>query len=264
MPLELWWLISMKADIPLFVDPLHMKEEIWKAKGKGQLSVHFNGSDETDEVILRTVISSNQLSVYGALSEMCEELAWGISFRSKGTGKPVAPHNLETMVMPLELSTTDRISQTDVRVQGNMLREYEQKFANLTEHLHLTKLCSNAGLAKTVENVKYFTTHDDTELDRLKGSCWEYTLSRSDQSSQVKRWIRGNTKISPLLDAIDCYHLGLCGVEIMIEIESFFDDKTCSWVRIVNGINKYVTEMSEETHVESIREKSVGETVTEQ
>ena len=41
-------------------------------------------------------------------------------------------------------------------------------------------------------------------------------------------------------------------------IESLFGDKTCSWSRIVNGINKYMTEMSEETHVESIGEKSTG------
>ena len=61
-----------------------------KNKGQGNLSIHFNGSDETVEVILRTVISVNQLSVYGAVAEMCEELAWEISKCSNGTGKPVA------------------------------------------------------------------------------------------------------------------------------------------------------------------------------
>ena len=44
-------------------------------------------------------------------------------------------------------------------------------------------------------------------------------------------------------------------------IESLFGDKTRSWVRIVNGINKYVTEMSDETHVESIGERSTGKLV---
>ena len=39
-------------------------------------------------------------------------------------------------------------------------------------------------------------------------------------------------------------------------IESPFGDKTCSQVKIVNGISKYVTEMSEETPVESIGQKS--------
>ena len=42
-----------------------------KSKGKGKLSVHFSGSDETVEVILRTVISVNQLRVCGAVADMC-------------------------------------------------------------------------------------------------------------------------------------------------------------------------------------------------
>ena len=43
-------------------------------------------------------------------------------------------------------------------------------------------------------------------------------------------------------------------------IESLFGDKTCSWVRIVN-FNKSLTEMSEETHVESVGERSTGKLV---
>ena len=106
---------------------------------------------------------------------------------SKGTGKRVAPDNLETMVIPSEVSTTDQISPTNARVQGNLLREYEPKFANLPVHLDLPNLCSNAGLANTIEKGQYFTTLDDTELDRPKASCREYTLPRCDQSSKVKR-----------------------------------------------------------------------------
>ena len=51
-----------------------------------------------------------------------------------------------------------------------------------------------------------------------------------------------------------CCHQGRYGVEIIIE--SPFGDKACSWVRIVNGINKYVTERSEEIPVASVGEKS--------
>ena len=79
--------------------------------------------------------------------------------------------------MPTELSTTNQTSPTDERVQGDLLRHYEHKFANLP---------SKAGLANTVEKGQYFTTLDDAELDKLKGSCREGTLPRSDKSSQVK------------------------------------------------------------------------------
>ena len=46
---------------------------------------------------------------------MCEGLAWEISKCSEGTGRPVAPNDSETWVMPPDVSTTDRISPTDER-----------------------------------------------------------------------------------------------------------------------------------------------------
>ena len=126
------------------------------------------------------------------------------------------------MVMPTELSTTNQPPPTDERVQGDLLLDYEQKFANVPAHLKLTKLCSNAGLANTVEKGQHFTTLGDTELDKLKGSCREYTLPRSDKLSQVKGWIRGNTKIGPVLDVAVSYHQGCYGVEMIIN--SLFGD----------------------------------------
>ena len=164
-----------------------------------------------------------------------------------------------TMAMPTELSTTNQTPPTDARVQGNLQRECEHNCADLPVHAKLTKLCSNAGLAKTVERGQHFTTIDDTELNRLIRSSRELTLLGRDQSSQVKRWIRGNTKIGPVLDVMVCYHQGRNGVEIMIE--SLSGEKTSSWVRNVNGINKNVMEMSEETHVERIGEKRAGKLV---
>ena len=44
-------------------------------------------------------------------------------------------------------------------------------------------------------------------------------------------------------------------------IESLFRDRTVSWVRIVNGINKYVTETSEEIPVASVENRGTGKPV---
>ena len=44
-------------------------------------------------------------------------------------------------------------------------------------------------------------------------------------------------------------------------IESFFRDRTVSWVRVVNGINKYETETSEEIPVESVELVRTGKPV---
>ena len=73
-----------------------------------KLSTHICDDDERAEVVLRTIISVNQLSIYGAVADICGELAWIISRCSESTGKLAAEKNLETMVMPTELSTTNK------------------------------------------------------------------------------------------------------------------------------------------------------------
>ena len=144
------------------------------------------------------------------------------------------------MVVPTEFPTANLVSQTDVEVQGNLLCEYEQKFAELPEQQKLTK---NAGFSKNIEKGHFFIALDDEGPDEIKTLRREHTLPRSEESSYVREWIRGNTKIGQVLDVKLCYHQGSYGVEIMIE--SLFRDRTVSWVRIVNRINKYVTETSE-------------------
>ena len=42
-----------------------------RSKGGGQKSIHFNGSGENIELLLRTVISANLLSVCGAVADLC-------------------------------------------------------------------------------------------------------------------------------------------------------------------------------------------------
>ena len=53
-----------------------------RSKGVGKLSIHFCGDDGTAEVVLRTIISVNQLSVNGAVADICDELALRISLKT--------------------------------------------------------------------------------------------------------------------------------------------------------------------------------------
>ena len=41
-----------------------------RSKGGGKKSIHLNGSDENIELLLHTVISANQLCIYGAVAEL--------------------------------------------------------------------------------------------------------------------------------------------------------------------------------------------------
>ena len=44
-----------------------------KSKGHGKLSIHFAADQETIEIIFRIIVSAYQLSLYGAVANMCEE-----------------------------------------------------------------------------------------------------------------------------------------------------------------------------------------------
>ena len=44
-----------------------------KSKGHGILSIHYAADLETVETIFRKLVSANQLSLYGAVEEICEE-----------------------------------------------------------------------------------------------------------------------------------------------------------------------------------------------
>ena len=46
---------------------------ILKRKGHGKLSIHFTADYPTIETVFRIIISANQLSIYGAVANICEE-----------------------------------------------------------------------------------------------------------------------------------------------------------------------------------------------
>ena len=93
----------------------------------------------------------------------------------------------------------------------------------------------------------------------MQTSCREYASPRDQETSRARGWIREITKIGPVLDVKVYFHHGRYCIDIMIE--SFFRDRTISWVRVVNGIKKYVTETSEDIPVESIELVRTGKFV---
>ena len=103
-------------------------------------SFHFNFRNENIELLLCTVIPANQLSVFGAVADLCNELSDGFGT----SGKPEAPDHLETMENPTGLS--DAETHTNAQHRRNLVQEYERKFEPLFEDQKLSKLCSDAGL----------------------------------------------------------------------------------------------------------------------
>ena len=58
---------------------------VLKSKGGGQLSIHYCADQETIKTVFRTITFVNQLSLHGAVAEMCEESE---SYHDR-TGQPV-------------------------------------------------------------------------------------------------------------------------------------------------------------------------------
>ena len=73
-------------------------------------------------------------------------------------------------------------------------------------------------------------------------ACREYNLPRNENSSEPKGWIRGNTKIGPVLEVTTSYLQGKYGEEM--RIEALNKDHFHSWVRISHGLNKLVTNLN--------------------
>ena len=58
---------------PIFRSTSPLSRGVLKSKGGGQLLIHFCADGETVETVFPTIVSVNQLSIYGAVSDMCEE-----------------------------------------------------------------------------------------------------------------------------------------------------------------------------------------------
>ena len=218
-----------------------------RSNGRGKKSIHFNGSEENVELLHRTVLSANQLSVHGAVADLCKEL----SEDSMALGKLETLDHLESMEFLIGFSAAG--FHTNEQQQGNLVQDYERRFEQMSDDQKLSKLSSDAGL-KIVELGQHFFTLDTKEGNEMQHLCREYTMLRNEKKTRTKGWILKNTRIGPVLDVKVCRHEVRYSIEVLVE--DLFQDGTLSWVRIVSGIDKYVTESmqtKEEDHGVSVR-----------
>ena len=62
-----------ESGCPIFRATTPLSRGRLKSKGHGKLSIHYAADLETIETIFRIIVSANQLSLYGAVADMCEE-----------------------------------------------------------------------------------------------------------------------------------------------------------------------------------------------
>ena len=62
-----------ESGCPIFRATTPLSRGQLKSRGHGKLSIHFAAVQETIVTIFRIIVSANQLSLSGAVAEMCEE-----------------------------------------------------------------------------------------------------------------------------------------------------------------------------------------------
>ena len=91
-----------------------------KSKGHGKLSIHYAADLEAVESIFRIIVSANQLSLYGAVAEICEEYA---SFHER-TVRPVVMGQSSSSLVLSVIKTEVPLDCDDPANQGLLLQQY--------------------------------------------------------------------------------------------------------------------------------------------
>ena len=202
-----------------------------KSKGHRKLSIHCCADQATIETIFRIIVFANQLSLYGAVENMCEEYE-SLHDRS---GQPDVV--MGQSIVLSEIKAEVPLENDDPAYKNFLLQRSEERIQSLSQTDRVSKFCMDAGFISVVEIGQYFMSKDTGEQFYAK-ACREYTLPRNDGSSQPKGWIQGNTKIGPVLEVTTSCLYGKHGVEI--RIWSLRKDNSQSWVRISHRSNKFV------------------------
>ena len=179
------------------------KQRTWK------LSVHFIADYPTNETIFRIIVSANQLSLYGAVANICEE------FESHQDRLGQLDVLIGQSIVLSEIKAEVLLENNIPSHQNLLLQRYEERIEMLSQENKVCKFCMDAGFIHVVENGQYFMTKDTGEQFFAR-ACREYTLPRDDGSSQPRGWIQGNTRIGPVLEVTTSYLWGKYGVEIRI------------------------------------------------
>ena len=242
---------------PIFRATTPLSRSKLKSKGHGKLLVHFTADYPTIETNFRIIIFVNQLSLYGAVANICEEF----EVHQDGSGEPDVL--MGQSIVPSEIKAEVPLQNDDPSHHKILWQQYEERIRSLSQESKVSKFCMEAGFVHVVEVGQYFITKDTDDFGQFRSvACREYTLPRDDPASQPRGWIQGNMRIGPVSEVTTSYMYGKHGIEI--RIWSVSQDNSQSWVRISYGTNKYVidsnhnnTEIPADPHEDQTSQTSV-------
>ena len=147
-----------ESGCPIFRATTPLSRGQLKSKGYGKLSIHLTAVLETIETIFRIIVSANQLSLYGAVAELCEE--YETLYDRSGRPDVVMGQSIALSAIKTEVPSEN----DDPAYQNFLLQQCKEQIEKLSQQDRLSKFCMDAGFLSVVENGQYFTTEDTGDL----------------------------------------------------------------------------------------------------
>ena len=148
---ELMMLKFCESGHPVFRATSPLSRGVLKSKGGGKLSIHCCADFKTIETVVRTIISLNQLSIYGTVSDLCDDYE---SCHDR-TGRPVVRGQSNPLFVPSVIKTNILLND-DPAHEEFLLQRYRERILKFSQQDRLSKFCTDAGFLTTVEVGQYF------------------------------------------------------------------------------------------------------------
>ena len=244
---------------PVFRATSPLSRGTLKSKGGGKLSVHFCADGDTIETVFRTIISVNQLSIYGAVSDFLWIIQYSCQTR---TVRPVLAGHSDPLFDPAKFLIMTPRPSVEIPAQENLLQKYKNEWK---------------GSHNKIVWLKFVLMQDSWQQLTSDSTSWQKTLTSSynlqnqwhvlsslchEMKTHLNQKVgfEGTPKLDPCWKSQPVSYLqGKCGVEI--RIESVNKDTSHSWVRISHGLNKLVTDLIDKEYDDN--EQETSETKTE-
>ena len=118
------------------------------------MSIHFTADQDTVDTIYRIILSVNQLSVYGAVTAVCEEF----EDHQDRTGGLVI---LMGQSIVLDEVKAEALLQNENPMNDQIIwQQYNQQIESFSPENRLSKFCKKAGFMRVLEVGQYFVTKD--------------------------------------------------------------------------------------------------------
>ena len=143
---------------PIFRPTTPLSRGNIRSKGHGKLSIHYCADQKTIQTIFRIIAFANQLSLYGAVANMCEEF----ETHQDRSGQPdvLMGQSIVLSEIKAEVPVQNEIPSH----QNVLLQQCEERIKLLPQESKVSKFCMDEGFVHVVEVGQYFMTEDTADL----------------------------------------------------------------------------------------------------